>query len=236
MRDILSRPDDIPWIGTIPGEVFAIHTDLSTLDRILQEYSSRDDAQVMVFGQLHPIQEVENRLYWKKQEQCCPGLLELFKQILIVHGESPEHVTKFIDWPIHRTQSFSGFCFMVRPRLLPDFIQWLSKIWIYILTDPMVQQGVWSDCTYRSSDDKPNDVHKLHGHALLVDWLAAYYFSSRDYMIQTMIDLPVVNLQYEVSRNDVHSREDVCATAPNRLESVYNLSNATKKSLLDLNV
>lgn len=231
IQDLHSLSDSVPWMGTISEDIYLNHPNVSTvLDRILHEYSCQPEIQVITFGQWYTIQqEMENQRFWDRQEHCCPGLVTLFQQILLFHGESKDHVMNFTQLPIHQIQSFHRFSLVVRPILMPPFIQWLSKIWIYILTDPFIQQGIWTGCIYASTiEQESKETHTLPGHFLINDWLAAYYFSSREYRIQTIIDLynmPMSPMALDSKANYT------CSSAPNQLKDVYNISHATKNSL-----
>jgi hypothetical protein len=221
----------------MPAHLFNHPSFVSTVLLHLQDQPATDDIQVIALGGLNGDgSRFHSTDYWNQQEQCCPGLWELFKYILMSRGESPDHVSTFFNTSSHFIQSLSCSSFLIRPALLKSFSSWLSDIWIYILTDPLVQRHVWVDCKYISyNDNNKRSVEILPGHILLGDWLNAYYFSSRGYTIQTITnDISKRPFPHEDWTNaSQQSHDNTCATAPSRLESaIYAVSNESKKNIL----
>jgi len=238
LKDILTFSDDIPWIGTLTDDVLARYPRLLThIDRILQGDSIGSDIQVFAFGTLDPARDTKEGLYWQQQEECCPGLWDILYRTLLFHGESQQQVNNFIQIPIHRIKSFDRLSLLIRPTLLAPFIQWLSTVWLFLLTDPIIQQNIWNPCTYVSWDDNGNrNLQTLTGHILLGNWLTVFYFSSRGFKIETLIEHldDGFHLPGSGSADSLHYiKEDTCTAAPRQFQSIYDLRHVIKDSLIN---
>jgi len=232
LQDILSRPKAFPWVGTISGSIYASqHFASMTLDEIFQDPDSIKDVQVIALGDTLEDRgaTIVNRSYWEEQEICCPELFHGLQRILLASGEKPNLVSAFIKSSNPIIQSLTHSSVLVRPALLPNYIQWLSNIWIYILTDPLIQDALWTSCKYTLNQVDGETVHEIPGYPLLEDWLVAYYFTSRSHNIHTMTEIPESKQGSHEDRANVSN--PICLATPNRIAPIYTLSNSTINAL-----
>jgi len=229
-KDIMSRQEFIPWIGTISSHDFAR---LSNIHDILNDpqQSDMNDIQVIPLGR----PSNHDGVFWDEQEICCPDFIDLFKRILMSRGESEEKVLGFINLSTSSNiiESFHGSSFMFRPNVLTEYILWLSNMWVYILTDPFIQQSVWNSCKYRGKNSFQNTNHTSMntqpGFYLLDDLLNAYYLSSRDYKFPNR-EISKISAELLTNRTTLHNKNSCSGDDndhPYGFDSMYILPNQT---------
>ena len=174
LRDIipLDEKGGNDWIGAIPWNTDT-SLNVTNLDRFLSDNNIVNDTiEFIAFS------NTERAVYYSKlaslNHSCCPGIEELVLYILENTGEAPSDISSFHP-SSHAVKVMGQLGFMVRVRWMQPFILWLSRVILFVNTDPLAQQRVWKACKAQSNTTSPF----VPLHPFLTQLLTSYFFHSR---------------------------------------------------------
>lgn len=172
------------WIGSIRGDPDS-HMDIKALNRMLSD-KTLVEAGVEVLSFFDPLQSGIS--IHKQAEDVHPGLMKLIEYLLISVGEPNEDIQK-----LHITApEFKGlfsYSFACRPLLMRDFIQWLSRITVVLMTDSIAKEMAWKNSEYHGDIGLRMQVFGsdfFPFHSVVGERLVSYYFNARRFKIVTL--------------------------------------------------
>ena len=173
-----------PWVGSIRwSKNFWI--DINAVDQMLSDKSLLE-AGIEVISFFNPL-GAEESLH-VQAEHMHPGLMSLLEYALHSVGEQKEDINK-LKYSYPNFKGLFGYGFVARPVIMHGFVQWLSRVIVFLTTDIAAQEMVWKDSRF---EGPAKVIQELYGspfyplHQFFGERLVSYYFNARGYKIITL--------------------------------------------------
>jgi hypothetical protein len=185
---IHSNTTNTSWVGTIPAPfLYDSLLDLSVIHDMISDELLLHDNNVDVVGFWNP--DIYRNLPTILSEEN-PGLWELLEYVLVSIGERYEDMDRIHSLVFFKP--FYGLAFVARPHVVQSFMEWLSRITIFIFSDPKALSLL------RNQQLQPQPRSPQSVFSTLGERLAPYFMNTRDFHI---IQSPQEYQEY------VHNRE-----------------------------
>jgi hypothetical protein len=166
-----SKRSKIPWIGSIPAHFLQeTHLELSIIQQMILDPTLQEDSKIKVLGFWNPFvfRSVAQRL-----SEDYPGLYDILEYSLLSLGERKEDIAKLHTLTLFK--AFYGLSFVARPDVLIEFTNWLSRVMMFIFSDPTAHTMLWNHI--------PENLSVQSASSVLGERLAPYFMNSRGYDI-----------------------------------------------------
>jgi len=174
IMEVEGRLNRIPWIGTIPGHFLLESTlELSTIQEMIMDPILQRDLGMHVVGFSNPF-VFRNPAQILAEDH--PGLYEILEYSLLSMGERKEDIDRLHTLSLFK--AFYGLSFVTRPHVLIEFTDWLSRVMMFMFSDPKAHNMLWS---LQLQPTKP--LSPQTASAMLGETLAPYFMNSRRYNI-----------------------------------------------------
>ena len=163
----------VPWIGTVPGHFLReAPLELPLIQEMVMDPILQHDSDVHVLGFWNPI------VYRHMAEilsEHHPVLYELLEYSLLSIGERKEDINRMHSLPFFKP--FYGLAFVARPHVVKEFIEWLSRVMLFMFSDPKAHNMLWS-LQFQPQHLNPQSVSSILG-----ERLAPYFMNTRGFNI-----------------------------------------------------
>jgi hypothetical protein len=169
------------WVGSIRYD----NIDMNIVGQMISD-KTLIESGIEVISFFDPLSAGESLQV--QSDDAHPGLMNLLEYVLESVGESKEDINT-LRMTSPDFKGIFGYSFVARSDLLPDFVQWISRVVLFVTTNAKAQEMAWKDSRYGGSQKA---MQELFGspfypfHPFFGERLFSFYFNARGYKIITL--------------------------------------------------